>query len=902
LPTLFADSRIASPAEIKVSIMEITALPPGLHSAGRILPPSQHGKRTAESERVKVDGKLFARNGHPFRIQGVTYGPFRPSPEGEPFPPVDQLLDDFARMQGIGINSIRTYHVPPEWLLDVADEQRMSVFVDIPWAKHLCFLGSDEHQQEARGAVRAAAERGRKHPCILAYSVANEIPPNIVRWYGARRVERFIQELMDVARQADPDGLFTYANYPSTEYLDLSFLDFATFNVYLHELATFRRYLIRLQNLVGDKPLVLGELGMDTLRQGEMHQAEFLKGHIGETTLMGLAGTFVFSWTDDWHTGGHSIDNWAFGITYADRTPKASFHALREVFESAPAEMLHHPPRVSVIVCTYNGGRTLHQCLTSLLKLDYPSYEVIVVNDGSTDDTAKIAASFPGIRVIHQPNQGLSVARNVGLRAATGSIIAYTDDDCFADRNWLTHLVYHFDRCDAVAVGGPNLTPQDGWLAACIAACPGQPTHVLESDQVAEHIPGCNMAFRRAGLEAINGFDAQYRKAGDDVDVCWRLQQAGYWITFAPGAFVWHHRRQNPRAYLKQQAGYGEAEALLRFKHPDRFNGRGDGKWRGVLYGNSSQGLRLDEDIIYRGTFGTGLFQCLYQPGPAYWAMFPSTLEWHLAVAIVALSAFFSPVAWIAVGVMLALSLGVAVLQGYQARLPAQHGGFLSRLLVTAMCYVQPLVRSWSRYRTRLLAYRAPQADPAFPKDRHKQLPLTGRRSTAYWTDQGCDRTELLGHVVGYLNEHGWGKTVDSGWEDWDLEIHCHPWTVLQVCTAQEDHGGQKRLLRVRYRLRLGGYTKTLLGVSLLGGLAALLAWSWPIAAGAGVLLTLGAALWWRGTRRAAEAISVIDGIARRLQLLPCGAPAARVGVPASAGDLPPAEAGTPALVTYQER
>ena len=77
------------------------------------------------------------------------------------------------------------------------------------------------------------------------------------------------------------------------------------------------------------------------------------------------------------------------------------------------------------------------------------------------------------------------------------------------------------------------------------------------------------------------------------MDVCWRLQQAGHWITFAPGAFVWHHRRQGPRAYLRQQAGYGEAEALLRFKHPDQFNGRGDGKWRGVLYGVGLRGLRL---------------------------------------------------------------------------------------------------------------------------------------------------------------------------------------------------------------------------------------------------------------------------------------------------------------------
>src|ERR1044072_3391124 len=158
---------------------------------------------------------------------------------------------------------------------------------------------------------------------------------------------------------------------------------------------------------------------------------------------------------------------------------------------------------------------------------------------------------------------------------ATGEIVAYTDSDCFVSRCWLTHLVAQLDGIDAVAVGGPNLAPQDGQLAACVSGAPGQPMHVLESDQVAEHIPGCNMAFRRDALLAINGFDPLYRKAGDDVDVCLRLQQAGRGGTLSPGAFVWPHRRQGPRAYLKQQMGYGEAEAVLRFHHPERFNSRG---------------------------------------------------------------------------------------------------------------------------------------------------------------------------------------------------------------------------------------------------------------------------------------------------------------------------------------
>jgi GT2 family glycosyltransferase len=860
----------------------------------------QNGPLPCGHSRVRVDGKFFARGGQRLWVRGVTYGPFAPDADGQPFPTPKEVAEDFARMRATGINSVRTYDVPPEWVLRLADESGLTILLglpwaDVPWRRHLFFLESRQIQREAREFVRRAARLGRNHPCILAYCIGNEIPPDILRWHGARRVERFLGELQDVAKQADPAGLVTYASYPPTEYLDLSAFDFATFNVYLHEREAFRHYLFRLQNLVGDKPLLLGELGMDTLRHGEMEQARFLAGHVREARMMGLAGTFVFSWTDDWHTNGHPIKDWAFGITHADRTPKVACRALQDVFERSPAALLEYrgsrmedggskergrcdprssildprAPRVSVVVCSYNGGRTLEQCLRSLLALDYPDYEVILVDDGSTDDTPVIAARFPSVRAIRQAtNRGLSVARNVGLHAASGAIVAYTDSDCVADADWLALLVEQLQRSGAAAVGGPNLTPEDGQLAACVAACPGQPMHVLESDQVAEHIPGCNMAFRREALEAINGFDPEYRKAGDDVDVCWRLQQTGYWITFAPGAFVWHHRRQTPRAYLRQQAGYGEAEALLRFKHPDKFNGRGDGKWRGVLYGASLLGLRLTQPIVYRGTFSTGFFQCVYQPGPAHWAMLPATLEWHLAAALLGLAGIFWPVAWLGVAIMVGLSLGVAVLQTAQARLPPQHEGFKSRCIIAAMCYLQPLRRSWARYRTRLLSYRPPRADPQHLKGRRFRLPLSGRRAVVYWTEEGYERTELLGLVIAYLNEHRWGRVIDSGWSNWDLEVHCHPWTIVRICTAEQDHGGGKRLISVRYSLHPSGYTKIVAALAALSAAVAVGYSAWLPAAEAVLLLAACVGAWWRGTCRACQAMAVVDYLATELGLV----------------------------------
>lgn len=820
--------------------------------------------------RVRVDGKFFARGATRVRVRGVTYGPFPPDEEGRPFPPMARVSADFDVMADASVNSIRTYHVPPEGLLELADARGISVLVDVPWAKHLCFLDDEAIRRDARRAVREAAGRGRGHPSVLGYSIANEVRPDVVRWHGARRVERFLAELADVARQADPQGLVTYANFPPTEYLDLSFADFVTFNVYLHDVETFRRYLYRLQNLVGDRPLLLGELGMDTIRHGEEGQAEFLAGHLREAALMGLAGTFVFSWTDEWHTGGSRIDDWAFGVTRADRSPKPAYHALAEVYGKSPAQLLPETPPVSVVVCSYNGGGTLGQCLRSLRAVDYPDYEVILVDDGSTDDTRRIAAEHPEVRTVHQNNHGLGEARNVGLRAAVGQIVAYTDSDCFADPDWLALLVAPLLRGDAAAVGGPNLTPDDGWLAACVAASPGQPTHVLENDQTAEHIPGCNMAFRREALESINGFGPQYRKAGDDVDICWRLQQAGRWITFAPGAFVWHHRRPGPRAYLGQQAGYGEAEGLLWFDHPDRFNGRGAGKWRGTMYGASSQGLRLGQPIIYRGTFAAGLFQTMYRPGVAHWAMLPGTLEWLVVALIVSLAAAVYPPAWGLVAVMIGLSLGVAGLAAVQAALPARYCGLTARLLIAGLSQMQPAVRSWARYRTRLFPPRRPEAVEAVVADRNAIFPPRGDLAVAYWDEAGRERIELLDRVSPRLARLRWAVRVDSGWSNWDFEVHCQPWTVVRICTAQEDHEGGRRLIRLRYRLRPSGYAR-MIGAVGLATTPLVAAISLPIAGAiAAVLLACGLIAWRGGSGRAARVTRLIDETAGDMGMIPC--------------------------------
>ena len=260
------------------------------------------------------------------------------------------------------------------------------------------------------------------------------------------------------------------------------------------------------------------------------------------------------------------------------------------------------------MVCSYNGAKTIDETLVALSKLNYPDYEVIVVDDGSTDATAEIARKY-GVLLIQTENKGLSSARNLGMEAATGQIVAYIDDDAYPDPDWLSFVAASFQRADHVGMGGPNIAPAGGGLIPdSVAHSPGGPVHVLLTDDIAEHIPGCNMAFRLDPLRAIGGFDPQFRVAGDDVDICWRVQERGWTLGFSPAAVVWHHRRASIRAYWKQQKGYARAETLLAEKWPQKYNEAGHLSWSGRLYGMGVVAFFLNKPRIYHGTWGSSLF------------------------------------------------------------------------------------------------------------------------------------------------------------------------------------------------------------------------------------------------------------------------------------------------------
>ncbi len=775
-----------------------------------------HPATLPDQEKLTIKGKFFCIGEKKFFLKGVSYGPFCPPTHGTPFPERAVVEKDFALMAALGANCLRTYTVPPNWLLELAFAYGLRVLIGIPWAQQVAFLDSSYLRAQIRQTIANAVKACRDHPAAFAYLVGNEIPSDIVRWHGSKQVRAFLKELMAVVKEGDASALVSYANYPCTEYLNIDFTDFLCFNVYLHREKDFRRYLSRLHNLAEDKPLVLSEFGIDSISEGAESQAELLSWQVRASFEMGAAGTVIFAWTDDWYAlplsgeGGFQVEDWAFGLVDYKRCKKPAFHSVQQYYQAPLPPVLVEYPLVSVVVCAYNAARTIDSCLASLKNLNYPNYEVIVVNDGSTDQTLEIAQCYDYVNLINQENLGLSAARNVGIAAATGEIIAFTDSDCVADPDWLTYLVAKFISSGVCAVGGPNFPPpEDSLVPSCVAVSPGGPTHVLLSDEVAEHIPGCNMAFRRKVLQEIGGFDPLFRTAGDDIDLCWRLQDLGYTIGFSPAAVVWHFRRNTVKNYLKQQRGYGKAEALVYFKHPYRFNLLGQSRWLGRIYGDFSCFLSR-QPVIYSGVFGRGLFQTLYEPPSSLLSYLPLTLEWNLVAALLFVYVLLSGGnLWLGVAPFL-LSWGWCVASAFGARLDSRFQGLRARFLVAMLIYLGPLVRSWERYLWRIRGLAGVQP---VEFDELMQKPDISWHERAiflsYWTEAALEKESLLQEVMDFLMPRRYLITVDQGWSDWDLNIYQGFWSraLIKVCT--ENHSGNKRLLKVRCLLRMSGLAAT---------------------------------------------------------------------------------------------
>ncbi len=593
---------------------------------------------------LEVEGKHIFINGEKFIIKGISYGNFDPADTGTGtyYFNEEKTRADFKLIKEANINTVRLYSKPPEYVMEIANEFDIKIILTlfIDYISKDIYFTDGKTLKYYKKLTEDLVNFGKKYKNVILYMLGTEVAAMLADRDGVYEIEKFILqkgqgnfenfifELHKSAKYADPSCLTSYSNYPPTEFLNLDFLDVITFDIYLHTEKELREYLSRLQNYTASKPLLIGEAGADTVTQGDEYQAEMLRWSIESSLDSGCCGFVAYTFADGWWSG-QKVTDWKMGILTEDRTPRIAYYSIQDTFKMYGLEK--DLPEISVVVATYNGAHYIYKCLNALIQQDYPKdkYEIIVVVDGSKDKTVEYAKKYP-VRIIElKQNGGLSNARNVGAQASKAEIIAYTDDDCEPDSDWLYYLAKAFDSDRVGAAGGPNITPvDDSFMAKCTSQAPGAPTHVLIDDRKADHVPGCNLAIRKYVMDAIGGFDEIFRIAGDDVDMEWRIQEAGYIIRFTPAAYVFHHRRDKIRTYIKQQYNYGISEAFVRQRHAQRFNGF-SAIWRGLIYNtynNSANNLvsLFKKPIIYFGWFPE-----VYRPQASYIYQLPLDIRWH---------------------------------------------------------------------------------------------------------------------------------------------------------------------------------------------------------------------------------------------------------------------------------
>ena len=207
--------------------------------------------------------------------------------------------------------------------------------------------------------------------------------------------------------------------------------------------------------------------------------------------------------------------------------------------------------KISVYVPAYNSAEFLSRAIDGLLAQALPANEILVIDDGSRDATAEIAARYPDVTLVrHAQNSGLGAARNTGFRTARNEIVASLDADCVPDPGWLAGLSRHFDDPKVAGVGGRLIegnqrTVADRWRRAHMAQEWGE-----KPLRNPKFLFGCNNMFRKSAVLEAGGYDESMRTNGEDTDVSRRLRDKGWDLLYDPEARVVHQRHDTAQSIL----------------------------------------------------------------------------------------------------------------------------------------------------------------------------------------------------------------------------------------------------------------------------------------------------------------------------------------------------------------
>ena len=243
------------------------------------------------------------------------------------------------------------------------------------------------------------------------------------------------------------------------------------------------------------------------------------------------------------------------------------------------------PICVSVIIPAYNASATIGQELESLSKQNcFQPFEVIVVDDGSIDNTAEIVRSFASVKYVRQDNAGPASARNHGARVAQGEFLAFTDSDCIPHEDWISKLMAGFSHPQVgVVAGSYGIANPESWLARCVHI-EILWRHTKLMPDFSNSFGSYNFCVKKNVFEAVGGFNSSYRFAsGEDNDISYKIRGLGWRIYFQRKALVDHHHTASVSQYLKEQFRHGFWRVKMYKDHPRMMRGDGYTYWKDIL-------------------------------------------------------------------------------------------------------------------------------------------------------------------------------------------------------------------------------------------------------------------------------------------------------------------------------